>query len=272
MTLPRDIGNYRGGAGSPLVLLHGAAGSWRVWKPVLPLLENSHEVHVPTLPGHRGGDPLPSGAGSVAEIADMVADRLEAAGVGPAHLVGNSLGGAVALELARRGRALSVVAVAPFGGWRNTADRELLILKVRSAGLVAGSTLGARLLRRPSVRKVLLRGVMERGDRIPTEAVREMLADLHECTALNDVISAVRRDGRSAHFASMDHPVRIAWPQHDRTLPFRRYGAPLLELLPRAELVWLPGCGHVPMYDDPALVARTILDVTTAPSLLADRL
>lgn len=263
---PQDIGAYRGGSGSPLVLLHGAAGSWRIWKPVLPLLERSHELFVPTLPGHRGGDPLPAGAGSVSDIADMVAERLDAAGVGAAHLVGNSLGGAVALELARRGRGLSVVAIAPFGGWRTSADRELLILKVRSAGLVAGSALGARLLRRPRVRKILLRSVMERGDRIPIEAVAEMLADLDACTALSEVITAVRRDGKSAQFALMDHPVRIAWPQHDRTLPFRRYGAPLLERLPRAELVWLTGCGHVPMYDDPTLVARSILDVTTASS------
>ena len=60
-------------------------------------------------------------------------------------------------------------------------------------------------------------------------------------------------------------PIRIAWGGRDRTLPFERYGKPMLEAVPSAELVMLPGVGHVPMSDDPELVARTILEVTASP-------
>ena len=56
--------------------------------------------------------------------------------------------------------------------------------------------------------------------------------------------------------------VRIAWSGCDRTIPFDRYGRPLLDRVPDAELVTLPGVGHVPMSDDPDLVVRTILEVT----------
>jgi pimeloyl-ACP methyl ester carboxylesterase len=60
----------------------------------------------------------------------------------------------------------------------------------------------------------------------------------------------------------VDVPVRLAWPVKDRTIPFERYGRPWLTVLPKAELVRLRGVGHVPMYDDPALVVRTIREVT----------
>ena len=53
-------------------------------------------------------------------------------------------------------------------------------------------------------------------------------------------------------------PVRIVWGASDRTLPFARYGRPLLSALDGAELVFLAGVGHVPMIDDPAAVAATI--------------
>src|SRR5574337_1572460 len=107
--------SYRAGTGTPLVLLHGALGSWRVWRPVLPYLEPFHEVYAPTLPGHRGGMPLAADQAGFAGFADVLEAQLDEAGLAEVHLAGNSLGAAVALELARRGRARSVVAIAPPG-------------------------------------------------------------------------------------------------------------------------------------------------------------
>ena len=107
---------HRGGYGPPLVCLHGFTGTWRMWELVLPALERHHDVLAPTLPGHAGGPPLPEGLSD-----DTLPDALEAAmdkaGFERAHLVGNSLGGFLALQLAARGRASSVVALAPAGGW-----------------------------------------------------------------------------------------------------------------------------------------------------------
>ena len=107
---------HRGGEGPPLVLLHGFTGSWRVWDRVLPALEREHEVLAPTLPGHAGGPPL-AGALSQATVPDAIEAAMDAAGFETAHIAGNSLGGYVALQLAARGRAQSVVAFAPAGGW-----------------------------------------------------------------------------------------------------------------------------------------------------------
>ena len=62
--------SYAGGAGTPLVLLHGVGGTWRVWRPVLPLLERWHAVFAPTLPGHCGADRLPAGVVNLVHGAD----------------------------------------------------------------------------------------------------------------------------------------------------------------------------------------------------------
>lgn len=263
MTQSNHSDYSRSGTGTPLVLLHGAFGSWRVWNPVIPFLEAAHDVYAPTLPGHHGANKLSRGGGSVVEIANIIGDQLDAQGLPTAHLVGNSLGGAVALELARQGRARSVVAIAPFGAWRTRFDREQMVVKVRAGNRVLGSAVGQRLLRQTAGRRALLRPVVERGDRIPADMVDVLLEDLRGCTAVPEVIAAARRDGPIAPFDSIGQPVCVAWPQHDRIIPYRRYGAPMVERIPGAEVVHLEGCGHVPMFDDPNLVAKTILDTTT---------
>jgi pimeloyl-ACP methyl ester carboxylesterase len=109
---------HRGGTGPPLVCLHGFTDTWRTWELVLPMLERRHHVLAPTLLGHAGGPPLPAGGDvSGALLVDAVEQAMDDAGLATAHVVGNSLGGYLALQLAARGRAESVVALAPAGGW-----------------------------------------------------------------------------------------------------------------------------------------------------------
>ena len=108
--------SHRGGCGPPLVCLHGFTGTWRTWELVLPMLERHHDVLALTLLGHAGGPPLEGAVGDHV-IADAVERAMDDAGFATAHIVGNSLGGDVALQLAARGRADSVVALAPAGGW-----------------------------------------------------------------------------------------------------------------------------------------------------------
>jgi pimeloyl-ACP methyl ester carboxylesterase len=259
---------HRGGHGSPLVLLHGLTGTWRVWSPVLEKLEAKHEVVAATLAGHRGADALAAGVTvSVASLADSIEQQLDRMGVGRAHLAGNSLGGWLAIELARRGRARSVVALSPAGGWRNSGDL-LRVTRLIATGARMGIATRAYtepLLRRPRGRRLALRSTMERGDRVPYDELVTMLDDLAGCTVLKEFLIATKRDGPfTGDGTPVSCPVRIAWGQKDRTIPFERYGRPLVEQLPGAELVMLPGVGHVPMYDDPELVARTILQVTSA--------
>jgi pimeloyl-ACP methyl ester carboxylesterase len=103
---------HRGGSGPPLLLLHGITASFRVWEPVLPALEEHHEVFAPTLAGHYGAAALHDGVlANVESLTDRLEERLDELEIARPHVVGNSLGGWLALELPRRGRASSVVAL-----------------------------------------------------------------------------------------------------------------------------------------------------------------
>ena len=109
--------SHRGGEGPPLLLLHGFTDTWRTWEPVLPTLERRFEVLAATLTGHAGGPPFVAGAASDEALVDALEAELDALGWEAPAIAGNSLGGYVALKLAERGRARSVVAIAPAGGW-----------------------------------------------------------------------------------------------------------------------------------------------------------
>lgn len=266
---PHDTGQvgefHRDGAGTPLLLLHGANMSWRAWRPVLPFLIGRHDVFVPTMAGHRGGPSVAADvAPGVGAAVDSLCDQMDRAGIETAHIAGNSLGGWAALELARRGRARSVTAISPAGCWRSERDLARLLLMFR----VARTAIGARPLRalaaNPALRRAWLGRVVQYPDRVPAEALPEMIEDALACTAL-----AAALDGRSPllPMEPLDVavcPIRVAWAQNDRTIPWRRYGHPMQAIIPGADFVTLPGVGHVPMSDDPRLVARTILEVTSA--------
>jgi len=112
---------HRGGSGPPMVCLHGFMDTWRTWELVLGALERRHDVLAPTLAGHAGGPAFDDALGQAGLVA-AVERAMDDAGFQTAHLVGNSLGGYVALQLAARGRATSVVALAPAGGWPKGDD------------------------------------------------------------------------------------------------------------------------------------------------------
>ena len=118
---------YRAGEGEPLVLLHGATATWRCWRPLLADLVPRFDVIAPTVAGHDGGPPFPDDVpATIAGAADLVERQLDELGVASAHFVGNSMGGALSIELAKRGRARSVVAISPGGGWgKQPRDRPV---------------------------------------------------------------------------------------------------------------------------------------------------
>jgi pimeloyl-ACP methyl ester carboxylesterase len=106
---------FRAGEGEPLLLVHGLGLSWGSWKPVLPLLTSEHHVLALDLPGFGSAPPLHDRTPIVAALTDAVEAELDRADFDRVHVAGNSLGGWIALELARRNRATSVVALSPSG-------------------------------------------------------------------------------------------------------------------------------------------------------------
>lgn len=264
----------RGGAGTPLVLLHAGMMTWRAWVPVLPLLEAHHEVFAPTLPGHCGGEALGDGVEpSIRALADALERQLDDAGIADAHVAGNSLGGWLALELARRRRARSVVAFSPPAA--GTLAMNVLHQFLFRAGTLAlrGVAPMAPWLGRTAVeRRLVLRFACERGDRVEAAEMKAMLQAAAACRIGPAWLRTVTQWGALAPGLDRSScPILIAWGERDRLTPYEQFARPLLELVPTAEAVVLPGVGHVPMYDDPELVAGTILGVTRAVDLEGGR-
>jgi pimeloyl-ACP methyl ester carboxylesterase len=124
---------------APLVLLHGLADSCETWSAVRGALERHHDVLAMPLPGHVGAAPVEAGfVPSIDRVADVLERELDGAGIATAHIVGSSVGGWLAFELAARGRARSVVALAPAGGWQpSSRDEARAVFAIRLANEAA---------------------------------------------------------------------------------------------------------------------------------------
>jgi pimeloyl-ACP methyl ester carboxylesterase len=260
-------GRHRGGSGEPLVLIHGFSHTWRVWEPVIPPLERDHDVLASTLTGHVGGPRFPEGtSASIAGLADGVERELDELGWSRAHFAGNSLGGLVTLELATRGRALSATAISPGGGWEAGSKEEQRIerfFRRAHRSLAIGGRHAERLVSRPRLRALVLRDLAAHPQRIPPAAAADIMRGMAEMEDYVPFLESLKEIGPPQDFDGIDCPVRIAWGTKDRVLPIGRYSERLRRLIPEAEFVELPGLGHTPTYDDPALVARTITEVTS---------
>jgi pimeloyl-ACP methyl ester carboxylesterase len=258
---------HRGGSGSPLLLLHGIGAIWRVWTPVLEFLEPHHDVIAPTLRGHGGGLPLDGTlTPSLEALADGLEEDLDRLGLTKVHIVGNSLGGWLAVELARRGRAHSLILLSPAGAWNS---QRRIALTAKAIGLSVN--LSARcapyadaVAANPTLRWLMLAGQVAHPSRVAPESLAAHIRASAQAPAVDTLLRRLPQRSMEPLPPNRDYPTRVVWAVHDRVLPFNGFGAPMLARLPGAELVRLDGVGHVPMSDDPAAVAQLILQVTQA--------
>jgi pimeloyl-ACP methyl ester carboxylesterase len=257
---------HRGGSGPPLVCLHGFTDTWRTWELVLERLERHHEVVAPTLPGHAGGPPLDDGPVAATLLADAVEGFMDDAGFETAHIVGNSMGGFVALQLAARGRARSVVALAPGGGWteRDRSFEEMVEYFPRMQALVQAALPHADAI--ASTREGRRRAtaeVTERFEHIPPELVAHFILGAGTCEAVGPFTEFVRQYDWALDVERIECPVRVVWGTADKLLPWPVAAARWRADLPWADWVELDGVGHCPQLDVPMETAELILGITT---------
>ncbi|MFE4451150.1 alpha/beta fold hydrolase [Streptomyces sp. NPDC056796] len=257
-----DVAHERTGSGEPLVLLHGIGHHRQAWDPVLRILAAERDVIAVDLPGFGASPALPYGlTPDLRTTVGVLGSLFDALGVVRPHVAGNSLGGLLALELGRRRMVRSVTALSPGGFWTRGERRYAfgVLRAMRGAALAMPMPLVEGLSRSVPGRAVLTSTIYARpGRRSPDAVVSETVA-LREATGFRRTLDA----GLTVAFTDdvPDMPVTIAWGTEDRLLP-RRQGVRAKRLIPGARLVRLPGCGHVPMSDDPAAVARVILDTS----------
>jgi len=237
--------------------------TWRSWDLVLPLLEQRYDVFAPTLPCHAGGPDIDLPLRGEA-ILDELERILDAAGIGRARLVGNSLGGYMVLKLAERGRAESVVALAPAGGWPDgdssfesgIADHFVTVAElVREAAPRADEIVST-----PEGRRQATAFSTVRFEHIPAELLAHQIRGGAGCDYVRELLELSVLEGWELDPARIDCPVRIVWGTDDLLLPWPSSATRYREWLPDADWVVLDGVGHVPQLDVPLETAELITE------------
>ncbi len=252
---------HRGGSGSPMVLLHGFTDTWRCWELVLPMLERSHDVLAPTLAGHSGG-PAIEGPVTDDAVADAIERAMDDAGFETAHIVGNSLGGYIALQLAARGRARTVVALAPAGGWADgdgSFQDSLAFFRTMQELLEQAGPQADAIVSTPEGRRRATLFATTNFEHIPAELLAHQIRGAAACPAVYDLIDYAEREGWKLDAENVTCPVRVVWGTDDKILEWPRSAARYRnDWLPNADWVELDGIGHCPQLDVPLETAELI--------------
>jgi pimeloyl-ACP methyl ester carboxylesterase len=260
------LNHVRRGSGEPLILIHPLGGELVVWEPLLDLLARERDVIAVDLPGFGGSAPLSNGARPTPQLlAGSVAAFLDRLGIERAHVAGNSLGGWVALELARTGRALSVTGLSTAGLWKRPLGPRPgadVRWKIDPRALGRAECLrhvGRRLLpllpvllRSVRGRRLLLRSSVGHPERVPPAAAFRLVRSYVTSPGFEGANAAMR----AAVFSGVDQirvPVTLAWAELDRLVRQPR------ETAPGWHTLVLRGCGHIPTWDDPVQVAGVLL-------------
>ena len=256
-----------------MVLLHGFTDTCHAWTPVLPVLKRHHQVFAPTLPGHHGGEQFaPGEAMTISGSLDRIERLLDERGIEKAHLVGSSLGGWASLLLAERGRALSVVAVCPAGGWDPGTREEKRVVRffrvndrlVRTSPRALPAVAASRKLR-----AFALRDLVAHPERVGRKDALTLFHGALGCAIVEDAL-AIASSGDA--FGAVSHagvPTRVLYGTADRIITWPGHYARMQRMLPEADYIALDGLGHLPMWEDPDLLARRILEVTAPEHVLA---
>lgn len=255
-----DLHHVRRGSGPPLVLLHGLGGSWRSFDRIADGLAARREIVAVDLPGFGHTPPLP-GELTFDGLTDAVEAFLAAQDLSRADILGSSMGGRLALELARRGVGRHTVALDPGGFWN---DRELAVF---SASLRASVALVRALrpalptlLGNPAGRTALLAQFSARPWAVRSDValneVRGLATAPSTDAALRALVDGPRQTGAPA--GTLPGRVVIGWGRRDLvTVPAQAQRA--AALFPDATLHWFNRCGHFPQWDVPDEATRVVL-------------
>lgn len=225
-----------------------------------PALERRHEVLAVALPGHHGGAPFGPARG-VDGVLDDLERLLDDHGWSDAHLAGVSLGGHLALRLAERDRARSVVAFAPAGGWEPGGDFDAAALFAQQrdlhAQLRAGAAQAAALAATPEGRRRVMRLLVADGAGLPADLVADLAIAAARCD-FGPLAEVAQTYGWEVDAARVRCPVRIVWGTADALVPWPRAARRLQRTFPHADWVVLDGVGHHPALDVPLESAELI--------------
>jgi pimeloyl-ACP methyl ester carboxylesterase len=260
------------GEGPPLLFVHGLSGCWQNWLENIPHFARTHRVIAPDLPGF-GASPMPrdeitiSGYG---RCLDAICGQL---GVETAHVVGNSMGGFVANELAIQfsHRVEKLVLVSAAGLSEQHVKRDRTMTAARIVEFVAAwlASKNDWIIRHARTRNALSSFAIKHPDRLPVELLYEQLQGSGKPGFL-PALGAIMDYDLTERLSEIDKPTLIVWGRDDRVVP-PGDATKFQQLIVGSELVWFEDTGHVPMLERPARFNRVVEEfladqLVTAPS------
>ncbi|MBF6167277.1 alpha/beta hydrolase [Streptomyces gardneri] len=261
---PQPIKALHLGSGDPLLLLHGFMMSPHSWEQTAARLSTHCEVFAPAFAGHWGGAPADGRSIDVYALADQICDQLDELGWRTCHIAGNSLGGRVGVELARRGRARTLTLIAPTGGWHAPSLTQWRI-KLKFLSLVPlveiGKRLGGFAIGNPLARRIALLALTKHAAAVSRRDAAAALAAALHCPAMIPMILGALRAPEQEDLSTLRTPVRLLLSEYDRVIPNRVYARRYLKELPEsADRILVNGVGHVPMLEAPDRIATLIAE------------
>jgi pimeloyl-ACP methyl ester carboxylesterase len=252
------------GSGEPVLLLHPFLISQVVWNDVAPQLADAgaYEVFAPTMAGHNGGPRSNTWFLSSSVLADHVERQLDQLGWDTAHIVGNSLGGWVAFELERRGRARTVTGIAPAGGWTRWTPAKFEVIAKFVSGMpfwAFARFLGPKALRLPGTRALSTLPISGTPGGVTDEQLAAIVDDVAHCPAYFQLLVKSLWNPGLLELAQTAVPAHLVLCQKDRVFPGPRSHRYFQAQLPHGtRITELDGVGHIPMFEAPERVTAVI--------------
>lgn len=249
------------GEGRPLILLHGIGMSNAVWKPVMPQLAKTRRVIAFDAAGFGKTPPLRSGiVATVDNLVSALQENLQHLGISePVDIAGNSLGGYMSLEAAKRGIARSVVAISPAGLWKEAPTSHTKYV----FGCIRFCTRNFPVMTRwamasPLIREMAFAVPIGTGSRhIPYEEALRTAQEFANAPDFDNTFANTNAFRGGKHIRI---PLTVAFGTRDWVITAK---GQCRDQLPD-DTRWLnpAGWGHVPMWQDPKGVAKLIIDGT----------
>jgi pimeloyl-ACP methyl ester carboxylesterase len=260
MALP--LNHIRTGSGPPLLLVHGLGGTIAIWEPILDALAATREVVAVDMPGFGHSPSLPAGSEATAEnLCAAVVDFYDTLGLDPRPQVcGNSLGGWVAIECGRNGRASAVTGLNTAGFWPRPLGGGPRNSPARAAARTLGPFAGL-LMANESVRTKVLGGQIRHPERVTRRQAAELIRGYGRGDGYDEANTAMRA-GTVGDLSGFNLPLTLGWGEYDRLV--RNRPLPRERVPPQTRQFVIPDAGHVPTWDQPELVTELILTTAEA--------
>ena len=249
------------GEGPPLVFVHGLSGAWQNWLEQIPLFSDSHRVIALDLPGF-GASPMPPWEISIPAYGRFLRDFCERLGIESCALVGNSMGGFVATEVAisdpERVEKLALVSAAGITWARARREPATMIGRVGRAALPAVLRFQMSGIRRPGLRRRAFQGVFHDPGSLRREVLWENLAPAMTSPGYFDAITNLFGYDIRHRLEEIEVPTLIVWGRNDRVVPVPAALSYRKRIGENAELVIFDECGHVPQIERPVRFNRLL--------------